>query len=137
MQILFAISMLCFFALLGAILALIKRAMLVQRLLARGFPVASTEAMALKPATRSHSHQDVHNMAPHKHPDWRFMVNADRADTSSRSLPTSLRKSPQSTSFGTRNRLDWAYFNKDLGDLSDPYEPQRPTGTSGPLSNKS
>jgi hypothetical protein len=35
------------------------------------------------------------------------------------------RKSPQSAGPTTDERLDWAYFNKDYGDLSDPY-PSRP-----------
>lgn len=35
------------------------------------------------------------------------------------------RKSPQSAEPTTDERLDWAYFNKDYGDLSDPY-PSRP-----------
>ena len=35
------------------------------------------------------------------------------------------RKSPQSERHVAEERLDWAYFNKDYGDLSDPY-PSRP-----------
>lgn len=35
------------------------------------------------------------------------------------------RKSPQSEHHVAEERLDWAYFNKDYGDLSDPY-PSRP-----------
>jgi len=32
------------------------------------------------------------------------------------------RKLPQSSYRIGSERLDWAYFNKDLGDLTDPYE---------------
>ena len=34
-----------------------------------------------------------------------------------------LRKPPLPTRHGTMERLDPAYFNKDLGDLTDPYQP--------------
>lgn len=35
------------------------------------------------------------------------------------------RKLPQSSHRIGSERLDWAYFNKDLGDLTDPYEAPR------------
>jgi uncharacterized membrane protein YccC len=35
------------------------------------------------------------------------------------------RKPPQSAHQKEWRRLDWAYFNKDLGDLSDPYQTPR------------
>jgi hypothetical protein len=34
-------------------------------------------------------------------------------------------KSPQSSHEDGHERLDWAYFNKDLGDLTDPYRTPR------------
>ena len=38
---------------------------------------------------------------------------------------TVLRKPPQPVRQGTMELLDPAYFNKDMGDLSDPYQPPR------------
>jgi hypothetical protein len=35
------------------------------------------------------------------------------------------RKPPQATRPGVEERLDWAYFNKDYGDLRDPYPSRR------------
>jgi hypothetical protein len=36
-----------------------------------------------------------------------------------------LRKPPVSINGGKVERLDWEHFNKDFGDLSDPYQPRR------------
>jgi hypothetical protein len=36
-----------------------------------------------------------------------------------------LRKPPQATRHGNMELIDSAYFSKDLGDLTDPYEPHR------------
>jgi|SRR5215469_1304340 len=41
------------------------------------------------------------------------------------------RKGPQSARPETGERLDWAYFNKDYGDLSDPYESRPVRAKSG------
>jgi hypothetical protein len=41
------------------------------------------------------------------------------------------RKGPQASHRGTSERIDWAYFNKDLGDLTDPYETRRIRANSG------
>jgi hypothetical protein len=41
------------------------------------------------------------------------------------------RKPPQSAHQRGLKRLDWAYFNKDLGDLSDPYQTPRLRANSG------
>jgi hypothetical protein len=41
------------------------------------------------------------------------------------------RKSPQTFHHGGTERLDWAYFNKDAGDLTDPYQTRRFGGNSG------
>lgn len=43
----------------------------------------------------------------------------------------SSRKPPQSSHSKAWKRLDWAYFNKDLGDLSDPYQTPRLRANSG------
>jgi hypothetical protein len=38
--------------------------------------------------------------------------------------PQAAKKAPQPVLFSREHkRLDWDYFNKDLGDLSDPYQP--------------
>ena len=41
------------------------------------------------------------------------------------------RKSPQTSHHGAPERLDWAYFNKDAGDLTDPYQTKRFRASSG------
>jgi hypothetical protein len=43
----------------------------------------------------------------------------------------SSRKPPQSAHQREWKRIDWAYFNKDLGDLSDPYQAPRFQANSG------
>lgn len=138
---LFAISMLCFFALLAAVLALVKKVYQTQRLLAasRQIPHEPVVEHTItgrtanpEPETRPLPRQNVQDLAPRKLPDWRFMVHQDRSRLTA-AAPRHLsgtRKPPRSSHFGTHERLDWAYFNKDLGDLSDPYEPARSTGTS-------
>ena len=183
MRTLFVISMFCFFSLLGAVLALVRRVYQGQRQLARrerllerlerrqrllrtrdlpfsedanqttspheGAAVAYTIAgrpMGQQPPLPPHRsagspsmpqgpvrQQSVRDLAPQKAPDWRFMVhpgNSSRSEDGDLGSFPGLRKRPQATDFGSGERLDWAYFNKDLGDLSDPYEPHRPTGTS-------
>jgi hypothetical protein len=41
------------------------------------------------------------------------------------------RKMPEASHKGTGERLDWAYFNKDAGDLTDPYQNRRFRNNSG------
>lgn len=135
MRILFAISMLSFFTLLAAVLALIKKAYASQHLLqsessrlrASGLHARTQDRDQVEPGSRPLLHQSFDRIGPEKAPDWRFMVqggNGSHLET------MSTRKGPQPTHFATPERSDWTYFNKDLGDLSDPYEPQRLTGTS-------
>ena len=38
---------------------------------------------------------------------------------------STARKSPQPARYGPMELLDSAYFNKDMGDLTDPYQPPR------------
>jgi hypothetical protein len=54
-------------------------------------------------------------------------VPAASADQSQPSTPD-LRKPPVSINGNKIERLDWEHFNKDLGDLSDPYQPRRNAG---------
>lgn len=55
------------------------------------------------------------------------IANGRMADTTGRKSPQPVRLS------GLHQRLDRAYFNKDLGDLTDPYEPPlRANGSTGP-----
>ena len=166
MRTLFAISMLCFFSLLAAVLALVRKVVQSQRLLARrGLEPRETgrtrthlqphlfedtdsppygqsslqhsitgrvafSELTLRPAPE----QSVQDLAPGKSPDWRFMVHSgdEPLRDGNSTIDPARPKGPQATHFGTHERSDWAYFNKDLGDLSDPYEPPRFTGTSNP-----
>lgn len=156
MRTLFAISMLCFFSLFAAVLALLRKVYQSQYLLERrpttrfgssgvrgdhGYgsstpaPIEhSITGRAVRPELmlRPAPQQSVQDLAPAKSPDWRFMVHGadpDHRDETATINP-GRRHQPQPTHFGRHERLDWTYFNKDLGDLSDPYEPPRFTGTS-------
>lgn len=167
MRTLFVISMLCFSALLLAVLALVRKVYQAQYLLRQRdrnrdarlrtsqgpeifgrrsydeeeveHTIAGRVAFA-GPTLRPAPQQSVGDLAPAKSPDWRFMVHADGANhhEGASSFNPERPKPPQPTHFGGRERLDWAYFNKDLGDLSDPYEPPRFTGTANarPATNK-
>ena len=135
MRILFAISMLSFFTLLVAVLALLKKVLLSRRLLNSDFSqlwASDPYRLIANPVqpnldARLQPQQMVKQLGPQKIPDWRFMIRpGDESHPSSKST----RKGPQPTHFATPERSDWTYFNKDLGDLSDPYKPQRNTDTS-------
>ncbi len=70
--------------------------------------------------------QDSQSVALHKEPDWRFLVSQERRVARGSTLSPLLRKPPASARDDRRERPDWAYFNEDLGDLADPYEPPTP-----------
>ncbi len=140
MVILFAISMISFFALFAASIAALKH---VQR---TAVEVSSAPAprgvgtLYSFPGTPPESarpnlspHQTIADISPRKTPDWRFMAPPSRTHRPWRPPVTAgaatphrpARKGPHNSHFGRGERLDWAYFNKDLGDLRDPYEAGR------------
>ncbi len=140
MVILFAISMISFLALFAALIAALKY---VQRTAVEVSSSPSPRRVGTlysfpetpPPSARSNlsPHQTVADISPRKTPDWGFMAPPSRMHrpwrppvlTAAPPPQTSGRKGPQYSHFGRGQRLDWAYFNKDLGDLSDPYEAAR------------
>ncbi len=153
MVILFAISMASFFALFAAAIAALRHvqrtAVEVAAPLPRRaatlytFPDHSTPPQSERSITPPH--QTVADISPRKTPDWGFMAPPSRTHrpwrppvpTAAAATPARLaRKGPHNSHFGRGERLDWAYFNKDLGDLRDPYQasgPPRPEPASEPI----
>jgi hypothetical protein len=138
MQILFAISILCFIALVWAGVA-------IARHIAAGHKSEGTAqgdfAHHLFTAT---AHQDTRRPRVVQPQTMRDVAakkgwNASPApievhpthEESSPSVVSGRRKSPQTSHQGASERLDWAYFNKDAGDLTDPYQTRRFRDNSG------
>ena len=131
MQILFAISILCFIALLWAGFAIARHIHLghkrprVDGSSRRDFAHHLYTAASETRVPRAVRHQSVQDVTARK--SWNAAAPAavqippsfdeDRAGTMD-----GRRKSPQSSHSHTPERLDWVYFNKDAGDLSDPYQ---------------
>ncbi len=127
MRVLFAISALCLLALIGAGFA-IRRHIL---------------SAAREKEERANAQKNLHSLAAELHRDLRsshaengfFRGTPDDRPSGTSSTPAppagkamrsevELRKPPASI-HGAIERLDWAHFNSDLGDLSDPYQPRR------------
>ncbi len=138
MLVLFSIAMVCFFALFGMMVVLLRQAK------AEGFQerLRKMGERASQRSRRSAHTSDTHapfgvsqtgldltlsNLVPSKQPDWRFMVREGSRDLKGDdfgSRSTLLGgKSPRPFHYG-RNRPDHEYFNKDLGDLTDPQSSQ-------------
>ncbi len=122
MDALFFISVACFFALFVAALAIARHVRIerthrkkdredVQRI----DPRARDRPSLL----RREATQSVQNLSQVKEPDWRFLVS----DAHEEELSRRLRKPPVSTHADRLQRLNLTHFNKDPGDLSDPYQP--------------
>jgi hypothetical protein len=143
MQILFAISVLCFAGVLWAALAFARHikasqlrsdiaAPLVPDFKERLFSMIETTPQIVperfSETTRSTRqtflHQSVHDITANK--QWTLPPQAVHMDR----LPvravgagegvSAMRRPPQSARHGRMELLDPAYFNKDLGDLTDP-----------------
>jgi hypothetical protein len=161
MQILFAISVLCFVGVAWAAIAFARHIKAGQhqnasfipspadfrrQLLAaaqrpspgEGFedrrPVLTVHNSESAPAhSRSTSlNQSVHDIGANKQwlmPPQPTRTHRHHAYSAGAEGPpftvSTLRKQPQPARHGTIELLDPAYFNKDLGDLTDPYEPPR------------
>ncbi len=138
MLVLFSIAMVCFFALFGMMVILLRQAK------AEGFQ-ERLQKMGDRASQRSRQSahtSDTHapfgvsqtgldltlsNLVPSKQPDWRFMVREGsrdlRGDDSGRSSNLPGRKAFMPFHY-SGSRPDREYFNKDLGDLTDPQSSQ-------------
>ncbi len=126
MNSLFAISTACFFGLFLVALAIAKHIGSQERRLPPAEQELLSEHTRLRPGHHSHLPSEIaaqtsRTLMNHKQPDWRFLVSNARTRRNSRTISSP----PQSTSTSAQvtRRPDWAYFNQDLGDLSDPYQP--------------
>lgn len=141
MQILYAISILCFFAILWAALSFARHIKASSRRIPaqHEFSIAppqsnfrqilyvATETEAQSRIRHSDLHQQVRditankiwNMPPKSAPSKRNIGELPRVH-SPKQQPS--RKPPQSARHGAMAFLDPAYFNKDSGDLTDPYQ---------------
>ncbi len=78
-------------------------------------------------------HQSVHDITANK--QWSMPTQSTRTrrlhlfpgppNNSAHTSNTALRKPPQAARHGNIELINPAYFSKDLGDLTDPYEPHR------------
>jgi hypothetical protein len=140
MQILFAISALCFIGILCAAIALARhiRSSRLRRdsdlsivpdfkqHLFSASEVSSTHGALTRP---NPIHQSVSDITANK--QWtlppqpiRMRRTPTPPEQPVRIAPTP-RKSPQPARYGPMELIDSAYFNKDMGDLTDPYQPPR------------
>jgi len=78
---------------------------------------ASTIRPAYVPAPASPAPPVAHETAPEQSTD------------------SDLRKPPASSQGDKTERPDWQHFNKDFGDLSDPYQPRRSVGNARSATN--
>lgn len=128
MDVLFVISVVCFFGLFVAALAIARHVRVERRpaTLEARHRLPSSSPLELHPEHRAPfrpCEQSLGSLAHCKQPDWRFLVSGDRHRTSSFDSPhTMLRKPLTPVRPASPPRPDWAYFNQDLGDLSDPYQ---------------
>lgn len=143
MQILFAISIVCFIALVWAGIAIARhvvtgnkggsasaakesRGDFAHYLFAAKENGETRHPRAVRPQTmRDVAAKKGWNSAPASieiHP-----VHEENASSSVQGQ----RKPPQTSHNDTPERLDWAYFNKDAGDLTDPYQTTRFRANSG------
>ncbi len=141
MQILFAISTLCFLALVWAVVAIIRHVRATNRLDATSPAGQDNFAQHLLkasadndlPRPRNVLSQNIREITARKswnQPPEIITVRPSsepRAETEQMTADPlqGMRKSPQTSHQSGMERLDWAYFNKDFGDLTDPYQTPR------------
>ncbi len=139
MQILFTISILCFLVLVWAGIAIARQIHLGHK---RGAAPTSSQTsfaqhlITAAEATRSPRpvpQQTLKDVAARK--GWNSSPAAVQIepvhDPDAAPPMQGRRKSPKASHYGTSERLDWEYFNKDAGDLTDPYQPRRLRANSG------
>ncbi len=133
MIVLFAIAMLCFFALFGMLVILLRQAktegalerqrqLVQQRSQRPGHTGTLSATHAPFGVSQTGMDLSLSNLVPGKQPDWRFMVrDGGPAVPGSREQRSdaSGRKAPRPFHYGV-SRPDRAYASKDLGDLTDP-----------------
>ena len=152
MYILYAISALCFLALLLAAIA-IARHVRSNRGTDRNSPRSQHNFAQSLVAAASDQNSRIPRNAPQQtvkqvlarkswnqsqpeavtirpDPDAQLAYEQGTVELFAGRIETS-RKPPQSAHHRGWKRLDWAYFNKDLGDLSDPYQTPRLRANSG------
>ena len=113
---LLVISIACFFALYFAMLALLRHAAETGRTL-----LGHQQERSSRPVTNAHDSAAALPALRRKHPDWRFLVRDGRRPFPSGQTAAPTRKPAAASNHG-RTRSDWAHYNKDLGDLNDPYQ---------------
>jgi hypothetical protein len=140
MQILFTISALCFFGILWAAIALARHIKASRRenlsdISAQPdfkhylFNTAETFGSISTRLPSTPIHQSVHDITANK--QWTLPPQPLRMRRSSirrvdaTKVTPAARKSPQPARYGPMELLDSAYFNKDMGDLTDPYQSPR------------
>jgi hypothetical protein len=141
MQILFIISILCFLVLVWAGIAIARHIHLGHKRGATSTSSQTSFAQHLITAV-----EDGATRSPRPVPQQTVKDVAARKSWNSSPAPVQIkpahdsdtpspmqgkRKSPQASHYDAPERLDWEYFNKDAGDLTDPYQPQRLRANSG------
>jgi len=158
MYILFAISAFCFFALLLAAVAIARHVRSnreagrkrspSQRDFAEHLFAAANDQNSRKPRTQpqqtvgqvlakkswNQPRPEVVTIRPDSDPQLAY---DQRAVESFAGRIEPSRKPPQTAHQKEWRRVDWAFFNKDLGDLSDPYRTPRLRANSGDRSSSS
>jgi hypothetical protein len=146
MQTLFAISILCFLALVWAGVAVARHISASRKSSRTSSPAQRNFAQHLfhavegtnLPEPRNFPNQNIRDIAAKKswnqppevvtvHPNT--AIRSDLNQNAAEPLQ-GKRKAPQAAHQGGMERLDWAYFNKDLGDLTDPYQTPRARANS-------
>jgi hypothetical protein len=127
MGVLFAISVLCLCAVIWVSVSIARIALASRRRplsrLADGF----TEVFFTDKMQQIRGHSDGVRQAPAAlHPPSGSAAAPPVPPPAPVAAPlfehAALRKGPQPAIAGATYRADWDYFNKDLGDLTDPYE---------------
>jgi hypothetical protein len=95
-----------------------------------GLPQPALHQAGLHQAGLHQSVQDITankqwSMPPQPTRTRRLQVFPAPLENSTSGSNIALRKPPQATRHGNMELIDSAYFSKDLGDLTDPYEPHR------------
>jgi len=131
MQILFAISIFSFLVLMAAGIAIVRHVRRTHRS-ARGPVVIHREfSEHLFRAVEDHDHglplmvrhQSIQEIAANK--TWNTPSKLVEIAPTANGPMFGKRKAPRPARPATDERLDWAYFNKDYGDLTDPYQSRR------------
>ncbi|WP_213806756.1 hypothetical protein [Granulicella sp. dw_53] len=88
-------------------------------------PVQRTRIAELNQSVRDIAANKQWSMPPQPTRAQRTIVHRVEPPKSMLVPNTDLRKPPQPTRHGNMELLDPTYFNKDMGDLTDPYQPPR------------